>query len=84
MDTPNRVRSESIAGAGLDVRAEEPPRQPDVLAGLQRVVLTPHVAGLTTEAQERVLETVVADIRAVLEGKPAASVANFAHPVRRR
>jgi D-3-phosphoglycerate dehydrogenase len=42
-----------IAGAGLDVREHEPPEdeRDDRFAALSNVVLTPHVAGSTHEAQ---------------------------------
>lgn len=60
---------DQIAGAGLDVREHEPPRTPDPLAALSSVVLTPHVAGLSREAQGRVTETVAHDVRAVLDGR---------------
>jgi D-3-phosphoglycerate dehydrogenase len=39
-----------LAGAGLDVREQEPPEN-DRFAALQNVVLTPHTAGSTHEAQ---------------------------------
>jgi D-3-phosphoglycerate dehydrogenase len=64
----------TIAGAGLDVREEEPP----VLGRLEeceRLLLTPHVAGLTVESQRRVSEMLVSDIEAVLEGREAANPA---------
>jgi D-3-phosphoglycerate dehydrogenase/(S)-sulfolactate dehydrogenase len=59
-----------IGGAGLDVRAHEPPSL-GVLETLDNVVLTPHVAGLTAEAQERVVAVLAADL-AVLFGGGAA------------
>jgi phosphoglycerate dehydrogenase-like enzyme len=47
-----------IAGAGLDVRVFEPP-QDDRFEALNNVVLTPHVAGSTDEAQAVSAEMVV-------------------------
>ncbi len=57
-----------MAGAVLDVREQEPPSQPDPLAPLPQVVLTPHLAGLTVQAQERVGASVARDVLAVLQG----------------
>jgi D-3-phosphoglycerate dehydrogenase len=47
------LTSGKIAGAGLDVREHEPPEdeRDDRFAALPNVVLTPHVAGSTQEAQ---------------------------------
>jgi D-3-phosphoglycerate dehydrogenase len=47
------LTSGTIAGAGLDVREHEPPEdeRDDRFAALPNVVLTPHVAGSTHEAQ---------------------------------
>ncbi len=42
----------------LDTRASEPPAPGDALAAHPRVLSTPHVAGLTAEAQARVCEVV--------------------------
>jgi D-3-phosphoglycerate dehydrogenase / 2-oxoglutarate reductase len=59
-----------LGGAGLDVRAAEPP-SPGRLERLDSVVLTPHVAGITAESQRRILEVLAGDIRAVCGGGEA-------------
>lgn len=59
-----------LAGAALDVREQEPPPRPDPLAAMEQVILTPHTAGLTVAAQDRVGRQVAEDIRRVLEGMP--------------
>lgn len=59
-----------LAGAGLDVRAKEPPCV-GRLEEMDNVVLTPHIAGITVESQERVASILVGDIEAVLAGAPA-------------
>lgn len=41
-----------VAAAALDVRATEPPGQPDPLAGLANVIQTPHVAASSREAAD--------------------------------
>ncbi|PZN10382.1 MAG: hypothetical protein DIU69_07230 [Bacillota bacterium] len=64
------LRSGRLAGAALDVRAVEPPGPHDPLRGLPGVLLTPHIAGLTAEAQARVAVMVAADVVRVLSGSP--------------
>lgn len=46
------LRDGRVAVAALDVRATEPPSQPDPLAGLPNVIQTPHVAASSREAAE--------------------------------
>lgn len=62
-----------LAGAALDVRESEPPAAGDPvaarLARLWNVILTPHVAGLTTESQRRVCVEVAQDVARVLAGE---------------
>lgn len=64
-----------IAGAGLDVRATEPPA-PSALDAMENVILTPHIAAFTEEAQERVVATVCRDVTAVLDGRAPLYPAN--------
>ena len=70
-----------IAGAALDVRGREPAGR-DAFADLPNVVLTPHIAAFTKEAQRRVVATVCHDVSAVLRGEPALHFANFPLPRR--
>ncbi|GAX90222.1 hydroxyacid dehydrogenase [Effusibacillus lacus] len=59
--------------AVLDVREKEPPDAKDSLQELPNVLLTPHIAGITHESSERVVELVLGDIDRVLSGLPAVS-----------
>lgn len=45
------IKSGKVAGAALDVYAEEPPPAEHPLVGLQNVVHTPHLAASTSDAQ---------------------------------
>ena len=62
------LHENQIAGVALDVRQVEPP-QVGRLEMIDQVILTPHVAGLTKEARERVLACVCHDVAAVLNGQ---------------
>lgn len=73
------LQEKRIAGAGLDVREQEPPRA-SALAGMANVILTPHIGAFTEEAQERVVAAVCQDITAVLEGRDARNFVNFPKP----
>jgi len=80
-DLCDALNRKVIAGAALDVREEEPPKA-SPLNGLQSILLTPHVAAFTVEAQDKVQESLSEDVDRVLEGKPALRYANFARPRR--
>ena len=47
-----------LAGAGLDVFADEP-RVPEALRGLDNVVLTPHIASATRETRQAMADRVI-------------------------
>lgn len=62
-----RLADGRLAGAGLDVFADEP-RVPAALLGLPQVVLSPHIASATHETRQAMAEIVVTNIRAFAEG----------------
>jgi D-3-phosphoglycerate dehydrogenase len=69
------LKSGAIAGAALDVRAKEPPKR-GALEELPNLVLTPHVAAFTHEAQARVTKAICEDVCRVLDGKKAMNAVN--------
>jgi len=57
-----------LAGAALDVFAEEPPR-PGPLLEHPAVIVTPHIAAQTVEAQTRAALDIAAEVLAALRGE---------------
>lgn len=68
------LKAGKIAGAALDVRLQEPPKE-SPLNHMPNVILTPHIAAFTNEAQNRVTQAVCGDIARLLDGKPATNAA---------
>jgi D-3-phosphoglycerate dehydrogenase len=61
-DLAAAIKSGHVAGAALDVFAEEPPKNCPLI-GLPNVITTPHIAGSTAEAQEELGTQVAVQIR---------------------
>jgi glycerate dehydrogenase len=59
-----------IAGAGLDVLCDEPPRADHPLLCAKNCYITPHIAWATRSARQRLREIAVSNVRAFLEGRP--------------
>lgn len=66
------LRSGQLGGAALDVLSEEPPPadHPLLAEDLPNLIITPHSAWLSTEARQRLLDGVVANLRAWKHGRP--------------
>lgn len=60
------LKSGHVAGAALDVLTEEPPKDSPFF-GLDNVILTPHIAGSTAEAQEAVGVQIAMQVREYLK-----------------
>jgi D-3-phosphoglycerate dehydrogenase len=69
------IRSGKVAGAALDVFESEPYAGP--LLSLEQVVVTPHLAGSTTEAQDRAGLIIAEQITAALDGELVQTAVNI-------
>ena len=63
------LRERRLAGAGVDVFSDEPPSSHHPLRACPNVLLTPHVAGQTREAMERMVALMVENLERVANGK---------------
>ena len=61
-----------IAGAGIDVLAEEPPSASNALLQYEspRLIVTPHVAWASRAARQRLIGEITANIVAFATGSP--------------
>lgn len=71
------LKSGHVAAAGLDVFVEEPLSKDSELRKLPNVVLTPHIAASTAEAQETVGIEIAEQIAAVLAGGVISNAVNM-------
>jgi D-3-phosphoglycerate dehydrogenase len=81
-DLVEALKAGNVGGAALDVRGKEPP-QVGELESMSNVILTPHIAAFTHEAQDRVTAAVCEDAARVLEGKPAINAVKRTMPMPR-
>lgn len=63
------LRSGRLGAAALDVFQQEP-TDPDRWADVPNVLLTPHTAGATAEAVQRMVTLLVANLKAFFSGEP--------------
>ncbi len=70
------IEAGEIAGAALDVFAQEPLPADTALRNNPKILLTPHLGGSTHEAQEQVAEDVALQVIDVLNDRPARYAVN--------
>jgi glycerate dehydrogenase len=72
------VRNGTIAGAGIDVLSEEPPRHGNILltVNLPNLIVTPHIAWASQSAMQALAEQLVGNIEAFAAGQPRNVVSN--------
>ncbi len=83
VDEPGLVRAlreGRPAGAALDVRAGEPPVR-GALEEMEQVILTPHIAAFTHQAQHLLVSAVCDDVAAILTGGRARHGVDLDRPV---
>lgn len=69
-DLAEAIRSKKLAGAALDVFAQEPPAADHPLLSLPEVIVTPHAAAITDGATNAMGWMALSDCMAVLRGEP--------------
>ncbi len=76
-DLPSLVKaldSRKLAGAGVDVTDPEPLPEGNALWKFDNAIVTPHIAGRSDKDNARMNDTVKANIKRFVEGKPLINV----------
>jgi len=76
-DLYEALQAKRIAGAALDVYAQEPPAPDSKLLGLPNLVLTPHLGASTEEAQVNVAIVMAEQIRDALKENRVRNAVNI-------
>ena len=76
-DLADALNNDVIAGAGLDVLSVEPPPKENPLFKAKNCIITPHIAWATKEARSRLMDKVISNLMAFLEGNPANIVNGY-------
>ncbi len=62
----DRLRSGRIGGAAIDVFSSEPAKDLSHFEGIENLILTPHIAGVTHESNERVSQMIADEVNRYL------------------
>ena len=63
-----RLRSGRVGGAAIDVFSVEPAKDLSHFIGIENLILTPHIAGVTHESNERVSQMIADEVNQYLRG----------------
>ena len=69
-DVAEALKSGQLGAYGTDVMCQEPPSADNPLFSAPNFYSTPHIACATFEARQRLMKTVVDNVKAFIEGKP--------------
>lgn len=69
-DLAQALNSGKLAGAGLDVLCDEPPRAGNPLLTTKNCMVTPHIAWAPRESRQRLMDIAVENLRQFLAGSP--------------
>jgi glycerate dehydrogenase len=75
-DLADALNNNIIAGAGIDVLSKEPPTADNPIFKAKNIIITPHIAWAAKEARERLMDTVVTNLKAFVTGQPINVVNN--------
>src|SRR6266852_4866619 len=67
-DLADALNDGRIAGAAVDVLANEPPSSDNPLLRAKNCIVTPHIAWASKESRTRLLDTAISNLRAFLDG----------------
>ena len=69
-DLAEALNNDVIAGAGIDVLSVEPPPADNPLFKAKNCLITPHIAWATKESRTRLMDIVVSNVLAFINGSP--------------
>ena len=69
-DLYDALESRKVKGAAVDVLAEEPPVNGNILIDSEFCIVTPHIAWAAGEARARLMDIAANNIKAFLKGEP--------------